>query len=103
MVYHVPTSKKRIENVTLYKLVASKPFLHFNRSSPNTQSIMPFTIKNSNGEILTGKMWRKDLSFFNRLPFYTNIANMDDLALSLRGALQEDVREGTFEALLVVR
>ena len=49
------------------------------------------TIIHSSGEILTGRLWREDHhSFFNNLPFYTNIPRMDDMASPLMGALDND-------------
>ena len=61
------------------------------------------TVKHSNGEILTGKLWRKDHSFFNGLPFYSNIPRMDDIAGSLQVALGNGAQvKGCYRALLVV-
>jgi hypothetical protein len=61
------------------------------------------TVKSSNGEILTGKLWRKDHKFFKDLPFYTDIPRMDEIAGPLREALGEGSVEGSYGALLVVR
>jgi len=61
------------------------------------------TIKNSNGEILTGKLWRKSHSFFTDLPFYTEIPRMDEIAGPLQSALSEGGQEGCYMAMLVVR
>jgi hypothetical protein len=49
--------------------------------------MFPNTIKDSTGEILTGKLWRKRHGFFKTLPFYSNIPRMEDMATSLQGAL----------------
>lgn len=64
---------------------------------------MSFTSRNSNGEILTGKLWRMNLSFFNNLPFHSNIPTMDDISESLRGALDKGGEEDFCNALLLVR
>jgi hypothetical protein len=61
------------------------------------------TITSSNGEILTGKLWRKSHSFFTDLPFYTEIPRMDEIAGPLQSALGEGGREGGYMATLVVR
>jgi hypothetical protein len=61
------------------------------------------TVKNGDGEILTGKLWRKSHPFFNDLPFYTEIPRMDDMAGPLESALGEESREGCYRAMLVVR
>jgi hypothetical protein len=64
---------------------------------------MSFTTRTSNGEILTGKHWQKNLSYFDNLPFYSNIPRMDDIAESLVGALKEDDLTRYCNTLLVVR
>jgi hypothetical protein len=56
-----------------------------------------------NGEILTGRVWRRQHSSFNRLPFYSNIFNMDNLAEPLKMSLSKDPVYESFVALLVVR
>jgi hypothetical protein len=56
-------------------------------------------VKLSTGEILTGKLWRKEHEVIRQLPFYSNIAGMDDLSAPFEAASQE----GTFHALLIVR
>jgi len=61
------------------------------------------TIKSSNGEILTGRLWRKEHPFFNDLPFYSNIPRMDEIAGTLESALGKESLEGCYRALLVVR
>jgi hypothetical protein len=61
------------------------------------------TILNSNGEILTGKLWRKGHSFFNALPFYSNIPRMEEMVEPLKITLSEDGKQGCFYELLVVR
>ena len=61
------------------------------------------TVKDSNGEILTGRLWRKRHAFFNDLPFYSNIPRMDDVADSLQKAFGEGAKEeGCYRVLLVV-
>ena len=60
------------------------------------------TVKDSTGEILTGKIWRKHHEFFKDLPFYSNIPWMDEMAVSLLGALGEDGLEKFRVAVLVV-
>jgi hypothetical protein len=90
----VPNPTRRIGHVTF---LSSKFYTHLNRMN------MSFTSKNLNGDILTGKLWRKDTSIFNALPFYTNIPRMDDIAESLLEAVHEDSREGSCSSWLVVR
>jgi hypothetical protein len=58
--------------------------------------------RDSKGEILTGRLWRKNHSFFKNLPFYSAIPNMDEIATSLQNALGERSLEGCYGALLVV-
>jgi hypothetical protein len=58
----------------------------------------PNTVQHSNGEILTGRLWRKDHSFFNKLPFYSNVPRMDEMA----GPLEQSLSEGDFKTLLLV-
>ena len=60
------------------------------------------TIKHSDGEILTGRLWRKHHPFFNDLPFHTNIMRMDYLADALAFAFNTQNREGYYRSLLVV-
>ena len=43
--------------------------------------------KSSSGEILTGKLWRKNHGFFSDLPFYCNIPRMEEMGGPLREAL----------------
>ena len=63
--------------------------------------MFPNTIKDSTGKILTGKIWRKRHGFFKDLPFYSNIPRMDEMAVSLLGALGEDGLEKFWVAVLV--
>jgi hypothetical protein len=56
-----------------------------------------------NGEILTGKLWRVDNEGFHKLPFYTNIPRMDEMAEPLQNALKEGSQEGCYREMLVVR
>ena len=62
-------------------------------------STMMNTIKNSNGETLMGGLWQKNHSFFNDLPFYSNIPRMDDIVIPLQQALSES----SYYILLIVR
>lgn len=59
-------------------------------------------VKHSNGEVLTGKLWRHHHSFFNDLPYYSNIPRMDELVGPLQSALNEVDKEGCYGPLLVV-
>lgn len=59
------------------------------------------TAKDSNGEILTGKLWRKGHPFFHGLPFRSNIPRMDDMKESLEISLGE-CQGGSYKLLLVV-
>jgi hypothetical protein len=52
------------------------------------------TIKHRNGQILTGKLWRKDHSLFLDLPFYSNVLRMDDLEETLQKGMGEVNKEG---------
>ena len=62
------------------------------------------TVITSNGEILTGKLWRKNHPFLKELPFYCDILKMDDIADSLQAAFGERSLEGVcYCALLVIR
>ena len=61
------------------------------------------TIKHSNSEILTGRLWRKDHSSFKSLPFYSDIPRMDEIAPPLQKALGIESLEGCYRTLLVVR
>jgi hypothetical protein len=45
------------------------------------------TVKLPNGQLLTGKLWRKEHPFFNDLPFYSNIARADDIGDALGGLI----------------
>ena len=64
---------------------------------------IPYTIKDSNGELLTGRLWRKSHPFFHRLPFYSDILRMDDIARPLEESLAGRAMVGSFGTLLVVR
>jgi hypothetical protein len=59
--------------------------------------------RDSNGEILTGRLWRKNHSFFKNLPFYSDIPRTDEIASTLQNALGERSLEGCYGALLLVR
>jgi hypothetical protein len=56
------------------------------------------TVKHSNGEILTGRLWRKSHTFFDNLPFYSNIPRIDEMAATL----EQGLGEGGFQTLLIV-
>jgi len=53
------------------------------------------------GQILTGRLWRKRHFFFNDLPFYSNITRMDDMAGPIQKALGDGM-ERYYSALMVV-
>jgi hypothetical protein len=57
------------------------------------------TVKHSSGEILTGKLWRKDHGVMRQLPFYSNITGIDNLTALFEAACQE----GSFKESLIVR
>jgi hypothetical protein len=59
-------------------------------------------VKLSNGEILTGKLWRLDHPLFLELPFYSNIVRMAEIEGPLQKALGEVSGDGGYIALLVV-
>ena len=61
------------------------------------------TIKDSNGDILTGRLWRKNHSFFNDLPFYTSILGMEEISGPLEKAFGDVSHSGSYGSLLVVR
>jgi hypothetical protein len=60
------------------------------------------TVKDSFGTILTGKIWRKQHGFFKDLPFYSNIPRMDEMDVSLLGALGQHGSEKFCTKVLVV-
>jgi hypothetical protein len=45
------------------------------------------TVKLSNGDVLTAKLWRKGHPLFNYQPFYSNIPRMDDMGDDLRRSI----------------
>jgi hypothetical protein len=57
------------------------------------------TVKLPTGELLTGKLWRKDHPIFNDLPFYSNIPRIDDIGDALGGSISA---EDWYGSLLVV-
>jgi len=61
------------------------------------------TIKDSNGELLTGRLWRLSNSTLKSLPFYSNLHEMDELAGPLKKAVEKRGVHGSFVALLMVR
>jgi hypothetical protein len=44
----------------------------------------PNTVKDLNGEILTGRVWRKYQTFFGHLPFYTNVPRMEEIDVPMQ-------------------
>jgi len=60
------------------------------------------TIKNSSGEVLTGKLWRQESSLFSNLPFHSNIMGMDEITRPLQEALSISMSEEWHNKLLVV-
>jgi hypothetical protein len=60
------------------------------------------TIKDSNGELLTGRRWRMNHPYFSTMPFYCDILRMDEMAGPLEKALGDRSIVGSFGALLVV-
>jgi hypothetical protein len=60
------------------------------------------TVKHASGEILTGKLWRKDHAFFNDLPFHTNVPRTDEIGRLLQEVLGNGNLEGRFQKLLIV-
>lgn len=60
------------------------------------------TVFTSNGEILTGRLWRKSHSHFKNLPFYSNVPRMDDMVVPLEDAVALG-NNGCYHTLLVVR
>jgi hypothetical protein len=54
-------------------------------------------IVHSNGEILTGRLWREGHPYFKELPFHSDIARLDEMVGPMYGG-----REGDFKALLFV-
>ena len=60
-------------------------------------------VRDSNGEILTAKLWRRQHPFFNDLPFYSSIPRKDELEGSLKEALREVGQVGFYAELLLVR
>ena len=77
-------------------------YLHHHSKLSILQKVIPgSTMMNTvkNGETLTGRLWWKNHSFFNDLPFYSNIPRMDDIAIPLQQALSES----SYYFLLIVR
>ena len=60
------------------------------------------TIKNSSGEVLTGKLWRQESSLFSNLPFHSNIMGMDEITRPLQEALSISMSKEWHNKLLVV-
>jgi hypothetical protein len=64
--------------------------------------MFPNIIRDSTGEILTGKIWRKRHGFFASLPFYSNIPRMEEMEGSLLAALGQQGSQSFAVSLLVV-
>lgn len=45
------------------------------------------TVQQLNGQVLTGKIWRKEHPFFKDLPFYSTIPTADDIGAAVRGSI----------------
>lgn len=60
------------------------------------------TVKHSNGEVLTGKLWRKGHSFFKNLPFYSDLPRMEEMARPLEDRLSQGEGDEWHNTLLVV-
>ena len=60
------------------------------------------TVKHSNGEVLTGRLWRLDTPYFNALPFFSNITLMDEMAGPLQRYFSQGGQEGSYGDLLIV-
>jgi hypothetical protein len=60
------------------------------------------TVKHPSGEILTGKIWRKEHHFLKNLPFYSGIPQMDAMDKSLEDALDKSYVSDLYKVLLVV-
>lgn len=60
------------------------------------------TIKHSSGEVLTGRLWRKESTLFSNLPFHSNILRMDEIGGPLQEALSNCSSEEWQSAVLVV-
>ena len=60
-------------------------------------------VLDSNGEIITGKLWRKKYPAFNKMPFFSSIPLKDEMGRPLKEALAEVGQEGFFAELLIVR
>ena len=54
------------------------------------------TVQQSNGELLTGNIWRKEHPFINDLPFYSNIIRADDIGAALREWTSPEEWYGSF-------
>jgi hypothetical protein len=64
--------------------------------------LFPNTIKLSSGEILTGRLWRKDHTLFSQLPFYSDIVRMDEIGEPLQVALSQSRSEEWYRGILIV-
>ena len=56
-------------------------------------------VRDSNREILTGKLWRKKYPAFNKMPFFSSILTEDEMGGPLKEALAEVGQEGFFAEL----
>jgi hypothetical protein len=71
-------------------------------NSPSLIMALKYKVSHSEGEFLTGKLWRKDHAGFRQLPFFSNIPRMDEMAEPLEKALLEVGGDGCCDASLVV-
>lgn len=73
--------------------------------SPSSKSNLPMsppnTIQLSNGQILTGRLWRNQHPFFKNLPFFSDIPRKDEMAGPLEAAFNDDGKS-YYKELLVV-
>jgi hypothetical protein len=96
---------KKFTNLALerqYTLLLSNPSLTYSPvATPIVKMSGQNTILHSNGEILTGRLWRKSHSFFKDLPFYSNIVRMDEMTGALVNA-DDDGRERCYKTMLFV-
>jgi hypothetical protein len=96
---------KKFNNLALeqqYTLLLSNPSLTYSSiATPIVKLSGQNTILHSNGEILTGQLWRKSHSFFKDLPFYSNIVRIDEMAGALVNA-DDNGRERCYKTMLFV-
>lgn len=71
-----------------YQLVSL--LLNFFQEITLAKMLSSNTVLRSNGEVLTGKEWRKEHDFFDDLPFYSDIPRMEEMGRPLQGSLSLD-------------